>query len=382
MTKKNRKILYSSFALIFFIATFLSTFSPALAESSSTPKFKIETIATDLDFPWAITEIDQGSFLITEKPGKLIHINNKGEKNEITGLPENLVARRQGGLLGIALHPDFNSNSLIYFSYVGRGMGGTGTEVARAKLKNNHLEDLETIFIAKPKIRSDVHFGSRLAFLSDGTLLVSLGERFKMDEAQNKKSHLGSIIRINDDGSVPQDNPFLNDADAEPEIFSIGHRNVQGLVYDNKNDLIWSHEHGPKGGDELNIINSGENYGWPEISYGIDYDGTIITDKTHMPGMKQPEVYWVPSIAPCGLTLYNGKSFPEWQGNLFLGALAGTHLRRLVIKNQKVIEQEILLEDLGERIRDVHTGKDGSLYFITDSHEGRLMRLVPSQPSR
>lgn len=335
------------------------------------------TIITDgLSYPWAVAFLPDGSFLVTEKPGKLLKISPDGKKAEIDGLPA-IVARRQGGLLDIILDPDFKTNRLIYFSYVGRGMGGTSTEVARAALIGNNLSNLQTIFKAKPKMRSDLHFGSRLLFAPDGTLFITLGERFKMQDAQNLKNHHGALVRINPDGSVPDDNPFTGQKGAKPEIYSYGHRNMQGIALQPGTDTIWTHEHGPQGGDEVNIIRPGVNYGWPVISYGIDYDGSIITDKTEAPGMAQPVIHWTPSIAPCGMAFYNGDKFPDWRGDLFVGALAGAHLRRLDVEGQEIIEQEVLLTDLEERIRDVRAGPDGYLYILTDSHDGKLIRLEP-----
>jgi len=344
---------------------------------AATP-FKTITVAEGLEYPWSVAFLPEDGYLITERDGRLLRVAANGAKTEITGLPQ-ITARKQGGLLGIALDPDFSNNHLVYFSYVARGYGGTGTQVARARLEGDELADLEVIFKAEPKKRTDLHFGSRLLFLPDGTLLITLGERFHMQEAQDTGTHLGKLIRINPDGSAPQDNPFAGQKGAKPEIYSYGHRNVQGIALEPGTGTIWEHEHGPKGGDEVNIIKPGANYGWPVITYGIDYDGSVITDRKEAPGMEQPVIYWVPSIAPSGMAFYNGDKFPEWKGDLFVGALAGTHLRRLEVEGQTITEQEVMLADMEERIRDVAAGPDGFIYVLTDSHEGRLIRLEPAQ---
>lgn len=343
----------------------------AQTAESSQPFYeaKIQVIASDLDYPWSVEVLPDGGFLVTEKPGRLLRISPDGTKTEIRGLPENLVSRRQGGLLDIALAPDFSQSRMVYFSYVGRGYGGTGTEVARAVLSGNRMDNLEVIFKARPKMRSDVHFGSRLLFAPDGTLYVTLGERYRMDEAQNPDNHLGTVVRINPDGSVPEDNPFIGKNGHRPEIYTYGHRNVQGIALHPETGAVWIHEHGPQGGDEVNILKPGANYGWPEITYGIDYDDSVITEKTRMEGMEQPVIHWTPSIAPCGMAFHNG--------DLYVGALVGTHLRHLSVDGQKIISQEKLLQDMGERIRDVVAGPDGYLYVLTDSHNGRLIRLTP-----
>jgi aldose sugar dehydrogenase len=250
----------------------------------------------------------------------------------------------------------------------------------RAKLNGGRLEDGKVIFEARPKTAGAAHYGSRLLFAPDGKLFVTLGERFlHKNEAQNTANHLGKVIRINDDGSVPKDNPFVGKSGAAPEIYSFGHRNSQGIALRPGTTEIWEHEHGPQGGDEVNILKAGANYGWPKITYGIDYDGSIISDKTALPGMEQPVVYWVPSIAPSGMAFYAGDKFPKWKGDLFVGALAKTHLRRLHLDGAKVVEQEELLAGLEERIRDVRSGPDGYLYVVTDNaSNGRVLRLEPA----
>lgn len=361
---------------IFLSLAVLLSFAILSVEARAEP-FRPVTVAEGLSFPWAVAFLPEGGYLVTERGGRLLRVSEDGTKTPVGGVPP-VAARGQGGLLGIALDPAFADNRRIYFSYVTRGYGGTGTQVARAKLSGDMLTDLQVIFSAEPKKRSDVHFGSRLLFAPDGTLFVTLGERFHMKEAQDPGNHLGSIVRINPDGSVPPDNPFGDRKGFKPEIFSYGHRNVQGIALQPGTNLIWAHEHGPQGGDEVNILKPGANYGWPEITYGIDYDDSIITTKTEAPGMEQPVIHWTPSIAPSGMAFYAGDKFPDWQGDLFAGALAGAHLRRLEVEGQQITGQEVLLEDMEERIRDVASGPDGYLYLLTDSADGRLIRLVPA----
>jgi len=350
--------------------------------ASAQARFRVTTVADGLVHPWGLAFLPDGAMLVTERPGRLRLLRRNGTLAEpISGLPE-VYARGQGGLLDVALHPDFAENRRIYLSYAAPGEGGAGTEVARARLDREglRLREVEVIFRAEPKVPGTGHFGSRLAFGPDGHLFVTLGDRRNyMDEAQNLANHLGSVLRLNPDGSVPADNPFVGQDGARPEIFTYGHRNVQGMAVHPEDGAIWTHEHGPRGGDEVNILEAGANYGWPEVTYGIDYDGSIISEDTHAPGMTQPVVYWDPSIAPSGMAFYDGKAFPRWRGDLFVGALAHTHLRRLELEGREVVDQEVLLRDLGARIRDVRSGPDGALYVLTDSRDGRLLRLSPAE---
>jgi glucose/arabinose dehydrogenase len=351
-----------------------------LYRSAAGHSFHLVEVAVGLKNPWSVAFLPDGAMLVTEREGRLRLIRGgKLEKDAIAGTPK-VVARGQGGLLDVVPHPQFASNGLIYLSYSAGGEGGANTAVMRAKLSGNRLENARVIFEARPKTGGGAHYGSRLLFAPDGTLFVTLGERFTFkDEAQNTANHLGKVVRINDDGSVPKNNPFVGKAGALPEIYSYGHRNSQGIALRPGTAEIWEHEHGPQGGDEVNILKPGANYGWPRITYGIDYDGTIISDKTALPGMEQPVVYWVPSIAPSGMAFYQGDKFPKWKGDLFVGALAKTHLRRLRLDGAKVVEQEELLADLDERIRDVRSGPDGYLYVVTDdSSNGRVLRLEPA----
>ncbi|WP_420403336.1 PQQ-dependent sugar dehydrogenase [Nisaea sp.] len=342
--------------------------------------FRAVALAEGLAHPWGLAFLPDRRILVTEREGGLLLFGaDGGEPVSVSGLPE-FHASGQGGLLDVALHPGFASNGLLYLSYSGRGAGGAGTEVARARLSGNSLVGLEVIFRQQPKVSGGRHFGSRLAFAPDGTLFVSMGDRGGyMEEAQNPANHIGTVVRLNDDGTVPADNPFVGRPGVRPEIYSYGHRNVQGMALRPGTDVIWTHEHGPRGGDEVNILRPGRNYGWPAITYGIDYSGAIISDKTAAPGMEQPVIYWVPSIAPSGMDFYVGDRFPRWRGDLFVGALAGSHLRRLTLEGDRVTGQEVLLEEFGERIRAVKQGPDGLLYVLTDSYDGQLLRLEPSE---
>ena len=372
------RIIIKFCALIFFytLATIVS--SDQEIHHSDQHDFKLTIVAGGLERPWSLAFLPGGDMLVTERAGRLRIIKNgKLEPEPVIGLPNNIYAAGQGGLLDVALHPDFNKNKLIYLSYAGHGEGGAGTEVARGRLKGNLLENVETIFAVEPKTGGTAHYGSRLIFAEDKTLFITTGDRYRyLDEAQDPSNHLGSILRINDDGTIPSNNPFVGRANKKPEIYSYGHRNAQGITMRPSDLSIWSHEHGPRGGDEVNKLQPGANYGWPTITYGIDYSGAIISDQTHAPGMEQPIVYWDPSIAPSGMTFYTGDRFPNWKGDLFIGSLVLTHLRRLEMKADDVVAQEVLLGGIA-RIRDVRNGPDGFLYILTDDKDGKLLRLEP-----
>lgn len=340
---------------------------------------EVVAVADNLEHPWGMAFLPDGALLVTERPGRLRLISAAGvlQPQPIAGVPE-VVARGQGGLLDVALHPDFRTNRLLYLSYAGRGPDGVNTEVVRARFDGRRLHDARVIFRALPKTGGSNHYGSRLLFDRDGYLFVTLGDRYNYrDRAQSIEDHLGTIVRLHGDGGVPADNPFVDRPGAQPEIYSYGHRNVQGIALRPGTNTVWAHEHGPRGGDEVNILRPGANYGWPAITYGIDYSGFKISDLTEAPGMEQPVVYWDPSIAPSGMAFYSGTQFPQWQGDLFVGALAKRHLRRLELQGDKVVAQEVLLGELRERIRDVRSGPDGFLYLLTDSSNGKLWRLEP-----
>ena len=347
-------------------------------ERSTKHDFRIVPVVGGLDHPWGLAFLPDGGMLVTERSGRLRFVRGGVlDPKPIDGVPA-VYASGQGGLLDVALHPKFAENRFVYLSYSGRGAGGAGTEVARGRLAGDRLTDVRVIFRVSPKTSGANHYGSRLLFAPDGTLFITTGDRYNyLEHAQDTGDHLGTIVRVRDDGSVPDDNPFVGRPGARPEIYSYGHRNVQGIALRPGGNVIWAHEHGPRGGDEVNILKPGANYGWPAITYGIDYSGAIISDKTEAPGMEQPVVYWDPSIAPSGMAFYDGDRFPNWRGDLFIGALAHTHLRRLELDGDRVVKQEVLLGELGERIRDVRVGPDGFIYVLTDSSDGKILRLEP-----
>lgn len=344
-------------------------------ESEQRP-LKVTKITNGLNRPWSLAFISETEWLVTERGGRLRSvINGQLQPQAVKGLPE-IKEAGQGGLLDVAVHPDFAENNRIYLSYAGKNGRKYGTEVLSATLRDNELSDTEIIFEAVPKTRGGRHFGSRLAFDNDNHLYISLGDRGDKDAAQDTQQHTGSIIRLNDDGSLPADNPFISDANVLDEIYSLGHRNVQGMVYDSGSETLWAHEHGPQGGDELNEVAAGKNYGWPVITYGANYGtGTSIGIGTSKDGMEQPVTFWDPSIAPSGLALVTSDRFTQWQGNLLVGALKFQLIARQVIEAGKVVHEEQLFKGRFGRIRDVRQGPDGYLYFITDSKDGAIYRI-------
>ncbi|MEN8728900.1 MAG: PQQ-dependent sugar dehydrogenase, partial [Desulfuromonadales bacterium] len=339
---------------------------------------RIAEIATGLEHPWGLAFLPDGRMLVTERPGRLRVIKDGRLATEpVAGLPP-IEARGQGGLLDVALHPDFAENRLIYFSYAGSGEGGVSTEVARGKLADHRLEDVQVIFRQQPKSKTGRHFGSRLVFDQAGYLYITLGDRGDRQRAQRPDDHAGSVIRLHDDGRIPADNPFIGKQGWQPEKFTLGNRNIQGAALHPRTGELWAHEHGPQGGDEINVIRAGVNYGWPVITYGVNYViGTAIGEGTHKPGMAQPLYYWVPSIAPSGMTFYTGDRFPRWRGDLFVGSLKDRMLVRLSLDGEQVVGEERFLHDALGRIRDVRQGPDGLLYLLTDENDGALVRLEP-----
>ncbi len=339
---------------------------------------RIIEIVAGLEHPWSLAFLPDGRMLVTERPGRLRLIEDGRLAAEpVAGLPP-IEAHGQGGLLDVALHPHFADNRLIYFSYAGSGDGGISTEVARGKLVDNRLENVQVLFRQQPKSGSGRHFGSRLVFDREGYLYITLGDRGERERAQRPDDHAGSVIRLHDDGRIPVDNPFVGKEGWKPEKFTLGNRNIQGAALDPLTGELWVHEHGPQGGDEINIIRAGVNYGWPVITYGVNYViGTAIGEGTHKPGMAQPLYYWVPSIAPSGMTFYTGDKFPRWRGDLFVGSLKDRMLVRLSLEGEQVIGEERFLHDVLGRIRDVRQGPDGFLYLLTDENDGALLRLEP-----
>ena len=352
----------------------------AVSVRSEKLELRLDTVAVGLENPWGMAFLPDGRVLVTERPGRLRIVATDGALSAaLAGVPP-VAAGGQGGLLDVALHPGFVDNQLVYLSYSEPGDGGNSTAVARGRLEGNALREVEVIFSQQPKFDSSAHFGSRLVFARDGTLFVTLGDRYKRrDDAQTLDNHHGKIVHINDDGSVPEGNPFADRAGALPEIWSLGHRNLQGATLHPQTGELWTHEHGPSGGDEINISRAGNNYGWPVITYGEEYIGGSIGEGTYKDGMEQPLHYWVPSIAPSGM-IFVDQRIPAWQGNLLIGSLKFDQLVRLELDNDKVVHEERLLDKaLGERVRDVAQGPDGAIYLLTDERKGKLLRLAPLQ---
>jgi glucose/arabinose dehydrogenase len=343
----------------------------------------VETVARGLENPWGLAFLPDGRMLATERPGRLRIVTN-GQVSEPLGTPPQLrvMARGQGGLLDVALDPDFAANRLVYLSFAeDRGEGRGGTSVMRARLNADAtaLEAPRIIFRQEPAHTGRNHWGSRLVFDRDGNLFVTLGDRFDLRaEAQNPANHLGKVVHITPEGRPAPNNPFLNREGARPEIWSLGHRNVQSAALHPQTGRLWTVEHGARGGDEVNIPQAGKNYGWPVITYGVDYSGVRIGEGTAKPGLEQPVYYWDPSIAPSGMAFYTGDKFPGWRGSILVGALAGKLVSRLDTNGDKVIGEERMLQGLGERIRDVRQGPDGFVYLLTDSSQGRILRLKPA----
>lgn len=368
-------------------------FKPAFPGQTRAPAVETRTplrvteIATGFDEPWAVAFLPDGRMLVTEKPtGKLYVVTSAGKKSApVAGLPP-VDGRGQGGLLDVEVAPDFARSGLVYWTYYEPRKGGNGLAVARARLvfaTEPRVEGVQIIFRMQPTLDSTAHAGGRLVFTPDGKLFVTLGERYILEgrkQARDLGSDLGKIVRINPDGSIPKDNPFVGRAGARPEIWTSGHRNIIAAALDERNRL-WVAEMGPRGGDELNLIGPGKDYGWPTIGYGEEYSGERIHERTQAPGLEQPVYYWDPVVSPSGLVVYTGDLIPEWKGNFFIGGLSSHALVRLVLKNDRVIGEERLLTNLKARIRDVVQGPDGALYVLTDESDGKLLKISPAMVS-
>ncbi|WJG10175.1 PQQ-dependent sugar dehydrogenase [Aliiglaciecola sp. LCG003] len=345
--------------------------------SNQTDPFEVEEVVAEIAYPWSMTFISDNQFLVTQRSGFLRHVVNKTVGAPVKGLPDDIYFNGQGGLLDIVLHPDYLENGWIYLSYSAGNDKSNTLKVIRAKLQDNQLVDLQTILVVNPSRDTPVHYGAKMAFLGDNTLLITSGDGFDYrEDAQRLNNQMGKILRINDDGSIPVDNPFAGDP-KQPlanSVFSVGHRNPQGLVYDANRGLVYSHEHGPAGGDEINVIKPGKNYGWPVITYGRDYSGASISPFTTYPGMEQPLVDWTPSIAPSAMVVYNGQEFPQMRGDLLVTTLKAKELRWVKMSGNKAVEQQSLLTDLGYRLRDIKVHPDGSIYLLTDG--GKILRLT------
>ncbi|MEN3975562.1 PQQ-dependent sugar dehydrogenase [Emcibacter sp. SYSU 3D8] len=345
--------------------------------SAAAKEYVVETVLTGLDRPWSLTFLPDGAMLLTGHKGTLRTIRDGRMSAPISGVPA-VEFDGQGGLFEALAHPRFAENGLVYLSYAHKGEGGNTLRVARARLDREALKDLKVVFESKPAHTAAVHYGGRMVWLPDGTLLITNGDGFTYrEQAQNLASDFGKIVRINDDGTVPADNPFAGRKDARPEIWTYGHRNPQGMVLDPADGVVYAHEHGPRGGDELNVIVKGRNYGWPLATKGVDYSGAHITPFKEYKGTENAIIGWTPSIAPCGLAIYRGDAFPQWDGDLFVGALAGRSLHRVDMQGGKVTGEEVMLKDMKKRIRDVRTGPDGLIYVLTDGEGAALLRLRP-----
>lgn len=339
------------------------------------PDFTVEKLYENLNNPWGMAWLPDGRLLVTERAGQiLVFKDDKFTGEKLSGVPE-VFAQGQGGLLDIQLHPDYAQNGWIYISYAKPVAGGATTALTRFKLQGNEVTEKQDIFEAKPALAADYHFGSRIVFDKDKFLYLSVGERGTQPKVLLLDNDHGKVHRMYDDGRAPKDNPFVNQKGARPTIWTLGHRNPQGMVYDAANNRIWAVEHGPKGGDELNLIQKGKNYGWPKTSYGINYDGTILTKNKELPGIENPVRYWVPSIGPCGMALVTSKRYPNWQGNLLVGALAFQHVARVQLNGAKYNTEEKLMQNLG-RFRHVAQSPDGYLYAVTEG-PGQLVKLMP-----
>ena len=342
--------------------------------------FRVATLTRGLENPWSIAFLPDGRMLVTERAGRMRildkHFNL--EPKPIEGLPD-IIARGQGGLFDVVLHPDYQKNGWIYWAYNAPGKGGWGTALARGKLQGHRMTDVQVLFSMEPKTRNGQHFGGRIVFDNAGMVYLTLGDRGEKDRAQDLNDHAGSVIRLHDDGRVPADNPFTGRSDAKAEKWTIGNRNIQGAALHPQTGALWTHEHGPQGGDEVNVMRSGRNYGWPVITYGVNYGlGTKIGEGQTKTGMEQPLHVWVPSIAPSGMVFVQGQAFANWKGNVLIGALRDQTLVRLELKDEKVVREERLLKGQVGRIRDVRIGPDGLIYLLMDASEGALLRLEPT----
>ena len=353
--------------------------APDEAAAAVAPALEVETLASGLKFPWSMAFAPGGDILIIEKAGGLrVFRNGALVADPVAGLPDDVMVNADSGRHDVALDPDFATTRRVFIAYAGGDEDANRMSVWRARLEGDRLVDGEVIFRASPDKKDPSHPGGRIAFMADKTFLLSVGDGYDYrNEAQNLSSHLGKILRLDRNGKAPADNPFVGRAGALPEIWTYGHRNPQGLAIDPETGVVWEHEHGPRGGDEINRLTAGANYGWPLTTNGIDYDGTLVSERAHAQGVTSPLIVWAPSIAPSGLAIYRGAEFADWNGHFLVGGLASKSLIRAQIINEgrSIQESERLLGDLGARIRDVRVGPDGSLYVLTDEAEGRLLRF-------
>ena len=350
----------------------------SVAESDNVAH-EVEVLQEGLEYPWSLAQLPDGSLLVTEKPGRLLHLSaDFSSRHSIEGVPE-VDWVGQGGLLDVVLHPEYGraDNRWIYLSYSKVCATGFTTALSRYRLQDHRLEDGQLLFEAHPCGGLTWHFAGRLAFDADGYLFLVVGDRGERENAQELNNHWGKLIRLHADGRIPEDNPFVGNADILPEVYSYGHRNPQGLTWNPFDGKLWLHEHGPKGGDELNRIQAGANYGWPRVTHGREYTGGIISEQTHAPGIEPPVWHWTPSIAPSGFAVYNGEAFAAWRGDLLVGALKFRSVYRVRLKQDGGVHERVLPEPQGYRIRDIRVLEDGFIYLLTDDADGRLLRLVP-----
>jgi glucose/arabinose dehydrogenase len=367
-------------ALAFLLAAF-PTIAQAQTFKSSAGDLKVETVVGGLVNPWALAFLPDGRMLVTERPGRMRIATPDGKLTQPLGGVPKVFAQSQGGLHDVVPDRNFAQNRTIYFCYAEPESGGARTAMARATLAEGKLDGVKVLFHQEGPLSSGHHFGCRIAQTADGNLFLTMGDHFKdRDEAQRLGNHIGKIVRVAPDGSVPKDNPFVGRSGAKPEIWSYGHRNSQGAAIHPQTGKLWEHEHGARGGDEVNIAEAGKNYGWPVISHGVNYDGSAVgSGKSAMAGMEQPVKHWTPSIAPSGMAFYTGDLIPAWKGSLLVGALKDQMLVRLTLDGEKVTGEERLLQGLRERIRDVRVGPDGAIYLVTDNSAGRVLKVVPAK---
>lgn len=357
-----------------------SFFTPEVMAESDDIAYRVEVLQEGLEYPWSLAQLPDGSLLVTEKPGRLLHLSaDFSSRHSIEGVPK-VDWVGQGGLLDVVLHPEYGraDNRWIYLSYSKVCATGFTTALSRYRLQGHRLENGQLLFEAHPCGGLTWHFAGRLAFDADGYLFLAVGDRGERENAQELNSHWGKLIRLHADGRVPEDNPFVGNADVLPEVYSYGHRNPQGLAWNPFDDKLWLHEHGPKGGDELNRIQAGANYGWPRVTHGREYTGGIISEQTHAPGIEPPVWHWTPSIAPSGFAVYDGKPFAAWRGHLLVGALKFRSVYRVQLRQEGGVHEQVLPEPQGHRIRDIRVLEDGLIYLLTDDADGQLLRLVPA----
>ena len=356
-------------------------FAPGISVAESDDMaYEVEVLQEGLEYPWSLAQLPDGSLLVTEKPGRLLHLSaDFSSRHSIEGVPE-VDWVGQGGLLDVVLHPEYGQadNRWIYLSYSKVCATGFTTVLSRYRLQDHRLEDGQLLFEAHPCGGLTWHFAGRLVFDADGYLFLTVGDRGERENAQELSSHWGKLIRLHADGRIPEDNPFVGDADALPEVYSYGLRNPQGLAWNPFDGKLWLHEHGPKGGDELNRIQAGANYGWPRVTHGREYTGGIISEQTHAPGIEPPVWHWTPSIAPSGFAVYDGEPFAAWRGHLLVGALKFRSVYRVQLRQEGGVHEQVLPEPQGHRIRDIRVLEDGLIYLLTDDADGQLLRLVPA----